>query len=404
MLDVTNSGILVLSDIHACAGDATSSAAESYVSTSGLKHVGTLDPFDDLERILAEYKGKICAVISPGDLTNKAHEQGVRYVWDRLNKIRTLLNAPVVIATPGNHDLDSRFSQNDFDARGSAMLVNPPMPNGLRQNYLEFWAEHFTVFDQIGARFVALNSAAYHGSGKNPQAEMEHGRISVPTLEMLKARLTGLPPSVNFLICHHHPIAHDEIADADYSAIDGGGRLLKLLGDCNIGPWIIVHGHKHRPRLFYSPGRASSPVILGAASFSAQINRDAQNKSPNQFHIIELNHSGAKAIGSDLAGRVKSWNWTVGEGWKPATGSFGLPSECGFGYRNGADPLKDKIIDKLKGHPFLSWATLSALLPEILYLLPDDEKTLMGALRNASVHILEEFGRPAQFSYPKGTQ
>jgi hypothetical protein len=125
---------------------------------------------------------------------------------------------------------------NDFDPRGMAMLVQPPIPNGGRQSYLEFWAEHFTIFEKAGARFVALDSAAYHGSGKDPDAEMERGRVSPATLEMLKARLVGAQKKINILVCHHHPMAHDEIQDRDYSSIQGGGKLLRLLSENDVGP------------------------------------------------------------------------------------------------------------------------------------------------------------------------
>ncbi|HEX3423352.1 MAG TPA: metallophosphoesterase [Sphingomicrobium sp.] len=376
--------ILIISDIHAVtATDASAHASRSFVatrhSTGGLE----ADPFDQLVVKLQEEQIQIGLILCPGDLTDQAEPTGLSYVTSRLRALKSELGATGLAILPGNHDIDSRYRYDDADSRDRIMRLRPHLPFGDRQSFLEFWTENFSIREFEDVRVVALNSTAFHGGGKTPNLEMEHGRISAFTLDSLTERLGALPAGkINILICHHHPLRNNLIREVDYSEMSGGHALMQLLGSGAYGQWTVVHGHKHRPRLEYGPGGGSAALVLGAASFSFRVQRDALNNSPNQFHVLAYDDELATAIRSDHAGHVLSWNWILETGWTRASGELGLPHDAGFGSRSGPNVLAGDIATTVKTMSFVRWDQLTARHPELLAKLPSDVEQILKILND----------------------
>jgi hypothetical protein len=298
-----------------------------------------------------------------------------------------------LISTVGNHDLDSRFKANKYDPRGYAMSLSPTLPVAARQSYLEYWAENFTVLRFEDCNVAVLNTAAYHGVGVDIEREVEHGRISEITLGRLEQALKLCPESaVGILLCHHHPIKAEE-RDSDLEGVTRGGEaLVRVLGELG-GPWIVIHGHKHVPDLFYAHGGGvGAPVVLGCASFSAQVNRDAQNKNPNQVHLLVTDVAEAAALGLACAGEVHSWTWQAGIGWSKAHGIMGLPQVTGFGYKSSVKVLASKIDGHLSklGVSHIQWSEAIAIAPEIRKLVPEDFRKFSAELQKLSIAILRD--------------
>lgn len=278
---------LILSDIHACDDDPASPQAPSYVSSFNSAAKARTDPLTDLERLIRDENLAPDYILCAGDITNRSNPGSFTYAWNRLNQLATECNSKL-IATVGNHDLDSRYQANKFDPRGYAMSLEPPLPVQERIHYLEYWAQNFTILQHDDCNIIVLNTAAYHGGGADSKTEIEHGRISDATLVRLKDAIAQIEQrSSNVLLCHHHPIKGDQGDQSSIGITPGGEKLIELLDQAS-SPWIVVHGHKHVPDLFYGHGGgANAPVVLGCASFSAQVNIDAQNKNPNQVHFLK---------------------------------------------------------------------------------------------------------------------
>jgi hypothetical protein len=272
------------------------------------------------------------------------------------------------------------------------MSLQPRIPVPDRERFLEFWAENFTLISVDQCNVLALNTAAYHGGGKEVAAEMEHGRISEITLAAIKATLQQAPhASVNILLCHHHPIKGDQSDQDLIGQTRGGEKLIELLDNTD-APWIIVHGHKHVPDLFYAHGGANAPVVLACASFSAQVNYDAQNKNPNQVHLLVCDPEGARSAGLTSAGHVASWTWQPGVGWRKSHGIHGLPHIAGFGYRGSVKTLAQNVDDHLKklGANQTSWDAALAAIPSLRRLIPNDFRALERALDERGLVILAD--------------
>lgn len=375
--------ILILSDIHAVVGtDATDHETRSFVTTRQASGSGESDPFEKVIDALQRRSLAIDLILCTGDLTDRADPTGLAYVISRLEDLKNALNATAMAIVPGNHDIDSRFQYDDFDARARVMRLRPYLPFRDRESYLEFWAENFSVKEFGEIRVVALNSTAFHGMGPNLEEERERGRVSTFTLELLEQRLEqfGTPATINILICHHHPLRNNAVHEVDYSEMTGGHALMELLGSGRFGQWTVIHGHKHRPRLEYGPGAGNAALVLGAGSFSFRVQRDALNNSPNQFHVLSFDPTLAASIRSDHAGRVFSWNWILEAGWVPAIGEHGLPHEAGFGSRSGNVALASDVADSVKDQSFLRWSELVALHPELAAKLPADVNAVLAVL------------------------
>ncbi len=300
---------------------------------------------------------KIDVLVCPGDLGDRADPQAIDYAWKFLNDIKSHNPQCVLLATAGNHDIDSRGQHSDFDAKASLYGLEPSYPcnSGAAclahkndfDRQLWFWARNFYMYSMPDCRFIVLNSAAYHGAGTD-QKEYNHGRVSEFTLRCIREAIDndtrtrtkkkrGLP-KLNVLVCHHHLLDDGKTNDPDYSAMRGANSLLEFVSDSNYGRWVILHGHRHRAKLFQTNG-ATGPYVLSSGSFGATRDGDYGNGSPNQVHLIDLDFEAMEKFHLFPAGRIRSWTWVPHlPGWQfkdAPTG--GLPPETGFGYRGAID-------------------------------------------------------------------
>ncbi|TBB15019.1 metallophosphoesterase (plasmid) [Rhizobium ruizarguesonis] len=390
---------LLISDIHATNEDPSSSSASSYVSSYSASASARLDPISELEVVIREDKLNPDYILCPGDITNRSNPQAFTYAWERLNKLAISCGAKL-IATIGNHDLDSRYKENRFDPRGYVMSTKPQIPVVERERFLEFWAENFTVISEPDCNIVVVNTAAYHGGGKEVAAEIEHGRISELTLLAIAEAIKRAPKAdTNVLLCHHHPIKGDQ-GDVEFvGQTRGGEKLIETLEKAR-SSWILIHGHKHVPDIFYGHGGANAPIIVGCASFSAQINADSQNKNPNQFHFLITDPAGARSEGLTTAGSLLSWTWQPGVGWSKASrGAVGLPHFAGFGFRGSVRTLVDRVDEMLKagGSTYATWPDAVGTVAALERLTPVDFEAFESALADSGLRILSNRdGSPAQ--------
>lgn len=389
----------VLSDLHAYAGDPPS-LPPSLLNTRLPEDQPGQHPFVGLAQLIRSEKLMADALVCCGDMGDKASPEGIPWAWQWVHRIRHALGADCVVATSGNHDVDSRYIYTGHDAKGVLQSLNPPYPFGDEAVNDRYWARNVVV-DTIGdARFVVLNSAAYHGVGE----EWEHGRISQRTLAYLKKTLDAHPPAAaNILVCHHHPFRFGDIDLTDYSEMKGGETLIDLLGSGDHGRWLVVHGHRHWPHLTYGPGGATSPVIFAAGSLSAVLYPELQSRARNQFYILELPVKDFAAIGQGLVGEFWAWDWIANVGWQPAQEGSGLPHHGGFGSRHGGDIASDQIAEAMtaSGNSFMSWEQLCNQLGWLRYALPSDIGLCVKQLQaKHGLAVLMDHGRPGQVGQP----
>ncbi len=380
--------IAVVSDLHVYSMLKQNEQKPSYLGVES-KQDNHLHPINGLKQFVKSNDLSADYLLCAGDLCNKADSAALRFGWEQLQSLKINLGAKELLATAGNHDIDSRLIESKFDAKEQVQALRPFHPIDDEKRFDKYWSRHYVIKEFEDIRFLLLNSAAYHGY----TTEYKHGRVSEQTLVNIEEELKSLPrKNLNILLVHHHPTKHGDITLKDYTSMKGGDSLLKVLTEGNFGEWLIIHGHRHVPSVCYSASSNSdSAVVFAAGSFSAVLYDEIQSIARNQFYIIELN----LAPPSDspnlfLTGRFNAWDWIYQTGWQKASSGSGLPARGGFGarinIRNFTSRIKNYIINSKQ--PYISINELFKEFVELEYLLPKDVSKLVENLKSVGIACL----------------
>jgi 3',5'-cyclic AMP phosphodiesterase CpdA len=380
--------IAVLSDLHAAPKSASHPPGDVKLFTDE-QHVAATDhPIEGLKELIKKRNLKVDVVVCPGDMTNRANAQALGYVWTALHDLSGLLSADGVVATVGNHDLDSRGHSLDSFPREQLMRLQPPFPASDSALSDRYWAHGFCVQDMGQARFLVLNTCWLHEA----RDELERGVITDYTLERIKAQLSAMPKQpLNIAVCHHHPHPHTDLKLGFDDVIRNGQKLLNMLADD--GHWMVIHGHKHHAKIEYAQGQFRQPIVLACGSFSGRLEGDNAQVSKNYFHVVDL-----LARSGGLAGQITSWTWVPGLGWKEyASTPPVFPSRVGFGATASIEQLAESISRQINSAA-LEWTDLVAADAEIQYLMPKELKALIDELKTQYriETVYDEFGFPKQ--------
>jgi len=382
--------VAVLSDLHF--GSAKQEKDHTFV-IAGEPAVPRQHPFEDLRRLIEAEGISANVVVCPGDITLQAGRIGLQHAWEALNQLTADLQAEHLLVATGNHDISSRL-KDDAPTPGKERLdespeiwerlkqLDPkyPYPQGTRVQRLEYWAEHFFTADIGGVRFVVLNSCNSHSRGPG---EFERGRVTDYTIERLNEAIRTRPyPTLNVLVCHHHPARQPDLSqlDADYSEMAQGRALLRALEESE-QPWLVIHGHKHNPRIEYAQGESGdAPVIFSAGSFSAVLSPRYFPDGRNQFYVIELDLEYVHRNG--IAGVIHAWDWASGKGWFRSARNVArarVPSGAGFGHRYNARDAH-LIGQHFTGAERVDWLDVRKQFDFLKYITPEDLKRLLARL------------------------
>jgi hypothetical protein len=375
----TSLRIAIVSDIHAYDGVEPDQAPSHCCVT---ENDPTKNPLCGLRELIQKESIRADLHFGPGDHGDKAQPTSIDYAWAKLHELKALLKASRLVATTGNHDIDSRHAYNHHDAKGHLQTLDPKYPLSSERQNDQSWSRHFVTIVRRPYRVVVLNSSAFHGEGRFADIkrhEYEQGRVSDYTLQMLKKELSSVSATpVNLLLCHHHPHPHSELRLGANDLMMGGAELLSALSSGDYGRWLIIHGHKHHPKLEYAAGGASPPIVFAAGSIAAVLYRELQTACRNQFYVLELPIARFSTFG--FVGRFTSWDWATGHGWIPAREGSGLPAQGGFGFRGDLDVLAKEVAERVQT-PSVQWSVLTAQMPKLDYLLPQDGEQLVKALQ-----------------------
>lgn len=352
----------VLSDLHAAPKSSDPKGTEVKLYSDGDSFSQHDNPMASLYELIGREGLSADFVICPGDMTNRADAGALKFVWDKLHELKQKLNAQEVVATVGNHDVDSRNHIEGAFPREALMRLLPRFPianNALADHY---WA-HGYFFTTIGqVRFLVLNSSWLH----EHRDQLEHGAVTGYTLEKLRQDLTDSSAAeFNIAICHHHPHTHSEL-ELGGDIMLNGQRLLDALS--SNGAWLVIHGHKHHPKVALAQGEFQQPIVLACGSFSGRLEGANATVSRNYFHMVRVERFGVDA---ELRGVVNSWHWIKGFGWTNyGTANASFPSRLGFGFEGNLQRLARDIVDSMGTHPLMKWDEMLAQQPDLAHLTP----------------------------------
>ncbi|WP_081912874.1 metallophosphoesterase family protein [Mycolicibacterium neoaurum] len=379
--------IAVLSDIHAfrpAAGrDRFLGGDPSWARTIPDRFEEERGPFQALGRTIEHENLKADLVFCCGDLGDKADTEGIRHSWSWLETIRRRLDAELVIATTGNHDVDSRNTSGRDDPMHCTRVLQPPFPIDVPATRSEYWDKNVALYSSGDVDVLIVNTSAEHSTEEMAQ----RGRLTEETLRVIQDCVDQAKSEKRIALVHHHPYRHDAIDWRDNSELEGGPEFLRILEDD--GDWLVIHGHRHYPNLVYAAGGGRSPVILAAGSFSAMLYPELQSRVRNQFHLVNLEAPGNVPGTSGIIGSVRSWEYTPSTGWARPISQEGIPDGSGFGFRGAVDDVAERVAAYVKASPerYVVFEDVISANPELRYLIPRDRRQVIERLAAHGVSV-----------------
>jgi 3',5'-cyclic AMP phosphodiesterase CpdA len=165
-------------------------------------------------------------VLVTGDLTMVAEESEFALARDFLRRIGAMRSAPVVLAIPGNHDVQ--------DGRRGETAARLDL-------YNEYMAEFMP-----GGRcpfVVRMGDAEIYGINSNTvgRGVGTDGRIAAAEMNFLKNELAAPRRRCRVVALHHHLRKYGR--EPRMPPLENSGELLAAAGEGNVA--LVAHGHKH---------------------------------------------------------------------------------------------------------------------------------------------------------------
>lgn len=375
--------VAVLSDIHATKdGEPVTNVAESTGDNLDLNALSAA--IDALPTLSTETDLIIC----PGDLVHEGKTAPMGWVWKQLHHLADALDAPL-IASAGNHDLLLKPTGGDKPEKALRAL-KPEFPHRNRECVKTYWSHEVAIVEGNGWRVVTINSSASMGGYDKKEAEWgRYGTYCRAELPRELEAAESVPP-VNIAVCHHHPQEWTDDSDTTTNHMLRGDLLIDLL-EGRRERWMLIHGHKHHPRLDYLGQGSGGPVRLASGSVGADLLGDRGTSVRNQMHVIDFDLD-ARDFGLTLAGHVHSWDWDPGVRWIPSGPKSGLPHRSSFGYRRDGAELAHWLGEEAEARDKKTWTwdEICDLEPRCRYLADCDFAEFIRGVRNLGGGVQEE--------------
>jgi Icc-related predicted phosphoesterase len=379
----------IISDLHCHSKKNNDGKRDSYLLTDEELPLFQ-DPYKSFIHLIESGEDiKVDILVMPGDFTNKACPEGLKKGFNIVCHINELMKSKSLISNVGNHDVDSRKKYN-LDP-----LVD--LKNTIKSSPIDdptFWEKGYCIIESEFYRLLIINTAHNHFNKENA----EHGDISEEALKYLEDELKLISDDkVGIAITHHCPIEHSHYNSGINDFMHNGDELSKIIDRFNFK--LLIHGHKHDPRIRNGQGGINSPFIFSSGSFSA-----VQDKlllgGTNTFHIITMILEG-KNKGK---GSIETWFFCTAKGWQRNIKNQYFEALVGFGAYLDLDQIADAIVKKIKNLPtqICEWNDLVRDFDSICYLIPSDLDKLKNKLSHKGVKSSPvTIGEPIFFIYKK---
>jgi UDP-2,3-diacylglucosamine pyrophosphatase LpxH len=372
--------LAVISDLHVGHGARAKDLCPH--PDADLREEGFTDSFVTFlkrEKIRADY------MLLPGDVSHRAQPDELSLASDVLLRIAQALGVSRsrILFVPGNHDVDWSVmtlpgsAATDFRrSQRFAALANKQWLFGklAHRSALRLLEKPYLALWEFPNLLVAGCNSSWHD---DPAVSTHHGLISTDDLQALDERLAELdlpPERVKVFLVHHHPVQYsDPIAEEpDFSVMVNAENLLTLLHRRHFD--LLIHGHKHAPRFRTHISNAGFPLaILGAGSFSAQLDTRWSGYVNNQFHMVELD--GRDGASGYVFGAVKSWTFLCGRGWIESQKNNGIRHVLPFGTyllpNELAASVRPIIVELMQTKAYVEWKEVVQRCPRLEHLPPE---------------------------------
>lgn len=367
--------IAVMSDLHCHPSAGAEPGSEvkewhSVLHTDALRSDDNPHPIEALRSLIKRRTLSANVIVCPGDLTNKVNRQGIISGWGFVKEVGGALACSTIVAALGNHDVDSRkIHKHGIFHLSRGVRNNFPVPAGTCED--QYYSRGYCFIETPQVRLLMINSVLEHHDEK----KAKRGEWTIQHLDGLRSDLAmRTPHALEIAVLHHHPVPHADLGlDNDDLMINGAG-LVEALADA--GFLMLIHGHKHHPKLRYFSRGASKLLVFASGSFSAV---DPKGMLPSVtrhlFHIVDVLDT------TQGLGVIRSWEWNGNKGWNNATmQSADFPHHCGFGLTTPIAQLAESVMQVVATRPRVFWDEVEAALPMLAFLTYEDFSSLKECL------------------------
>ena len=269
------------------------------------------------------------------------------------------------------------------------MPARSRLPETAAERRWIYWGRGYEIIEKDDVFWLLVNSSHFHFTTR--ENEYERGRIGDVALETLRNELRNRvghnDHRIFVMLIHHHPIPYENL-DVDLGRIPmtNGPGLMRVLSECGVA-WLVIHGHKHFPRLIRShdegPGKS---IVFAAGSVGTELSGAIAAHTRLQFYIIEADvmNQSAEPVAT---GRLRAFSW-VDNDWQPSKKTNqGIPDRCGYAIPELSATTLAAIIERTvsAAGTYLTWDEIIQKAPLLGSVIPPDCKNLRRALSAVNV-------------------
>lgn len=232
-------------------------------------------------------------IILSGDIVNKPKEKTFSVAATYLRKVFQKAGFDInknLLVIPGNHDV-SFFPRKHTDDLERLKLYREFLRRLFDETSIETRKQRFVWVEPKNKLIVVCLDSTLRD--RFPLAE---GQIGTNQLQWVRQKLTELARQlgseyrdyVRIAVCHHHPvpIAGMSISSESFMPLLDAGDFLSILDELRFQ--IVMHGHKHFPRMDSRPRSDSSVLtIIGAGTATCKAVQEQQGQG-NNFNWITI--------------------------------------------------------------------------------------------------------------------
>ncbi|HKV94354.1 MAG TPA: metallophosphoesterase [Candidatus Angelobacter sp.] len=373
--------LAVMSDLHCHLSEESDPVTQrivrpesSFLTVGALRRPSTHHPIQALVDLIHDQTMATEALLVPGDLANQASQEGLAHAWDSVLEIGRELRAQYVIPVLGNHDLDTHKVRGTRTPTHAAEFLRPGFPFASPLSCQQFLSEGYCVLPLTPEVEIILVNTVIDYSDRSVA---KRGSFPIERVENLRQTVGLLPrPKIRIAMMHHHPILHSTKFMNVNDVIETGDQLLSALREVGCG--LVIHGHKHEPRLTQVNIPTGSIAVFAAGSFSAMLGQ-ISSVARNLFHLVQVESLDSPDV--ILRGSITSWEWAKGSGWVKA---LLFPHHIGFGRRVTLETMLGqlrKLAASKRLRQSFNHDEILVAAPELQYSSDDDVSQMSGELR-----------------------
>ncbi|APU97171.1 hypothetical protein BV902_13115 [Sphingobacterium sp. B29] len=369
--------IAIISDLHCKHSGSENGTKSTLLYTDDVTGSPLMNPIKALQKLIKDKQIKCDIILCPGDIADKADRQGLATGWQYLEKIQSAMNAKLLIATVGNHDVNI-MCKDEEDPIGvlKEFEQDYPIPEYL-ELHNQFWQNDFCIVQKDNILILVFNSCHSHRN----KGSSRSSNVTKDQLRKIEEELKGINlKSFDYKIalCHHHPLNHGNLDNPDSDLISNGDDLVKTLEFFDFQ--VVIHGHKHEPKLTY---RNSIAVFCSGSLSSTQNVFDL--RIDNTFHIMEVMPNQPK-------GKIESWVLIPKKGWIQKTGTY-FPCFTGFGAQIDMRTLAQNCVTWLQSKEsyLLHFDDLKRDFPQLDFLTPSEQILFNKYLEELNAELAPSF-------------